>query len=127
MREPGLLATAYQEAGHVVIAWRVGLKLKSATIVPGDHAAGYMKHAPQFKDITLDFENHSARGRAMIEDTILVLLAGRIAHPYFSNAPMHCWRKRIHEVDPMVDVQGNETDFFKGLRLNSIGTEVHFR
>ena len=39
-RTKKLEATAYHEAGHDIVGWRLGLRLKSATIVPGDDYDG---------------------------------------------------------------------------------------
>lgn len=76
---PALLATAYHEAGHTVIAWRVELAPMSVTIVPIEGVFGRAFHANPFKGVALDIENGTPRNRAKIEDSILVLLAGAIA------------------------------------------------
>jgi hypothetical protein len=37
-------ATAFHEAGHLVAAWRLGLRVHGATIKPGVDYAGLVEH-----------------------------------------------------------------------------------
>jgi len=73
--ESALRATAFHEAGHVVAAWRRGLKVYGATIVPAPGIAGKVEHANPLHGIRLEFDG-SARARQRAEAAIIVCLAG---------------------------------------------------
>jgi hypothetical protein len=40
-----LWATAFHEAGHAAAAWRLGIKVKCASIVPTEEILGYVEYA----------------------------------------------------------------------------------
>lgn len=89
------LATAYHEAGHAVIAWKRGLKVKSATIVPGDGFDGRVRHSSALGRINIEFDG-SDRARIRVETAIVVSLAGPEAQRRFNP---RSWRAYHGETD----------------------------
>jgi hypothetical protein len=79
----GDLSTAFHEAGHVVAAWRHGLKVHSVTIVPTPEFRGRIWHANPLRGIRLDY-GESNRARLRAEVGIIVCLAGPEAQRRFS-------------------------------------------
>jgi hypothetical protein len=76
-----LWSTAYHEAGHAVVGWRlgIGLRKKGVTIVP-DEAMGYLGCCAPRRIIARDIEwNDSGRNRMRVEKKVQCLLAGEIA------------------------------------------------
>jgi hypothetical protein len=78
MRQSAKLSTAFHEAGHAVIAWSLGLKVHSATIVPAPGIHGGVEHANPLRGIHLDYDG-SDRARRRAEIAIIVCLAGPVA------------------------------------------------
>lgn len=72
-------AIAYHEAGHVVAAWDLGVRIKHATVIPDAEDLGHVMHHDPLRGIRLDFDQ-SARARMRAEQMIIVCLAGPIAH-----------------------------------------------
>lgn len=71
-----LVATAYHEAGHAVIAWANQIGLREASIIPNSTSGtlGHCRHAtwPSFRPDT----DNSLRTRRRAEMLIMVALAG---------------------------------------------------
>jgi hypothetical protein len=84
-------ATAYHEAGHAVIAYLLGYKPQSATIVPTVDAAGYVIHANPLHGFQLDIDG-SDEARLRVESAITICFAGPIAQKRYSP---RSWR-RVH-------------------------------
>ena len=79
-----LASTAYHEAGHAVVAWRLGLKINAISIVPSsDGSLGRIYHSNPLRGIDLEL-NESMRARARAENAIMVFLAGPIAQRRFN-------------------------------------------
>jgi ATP-dependent Zn protease len=75
-----LKAVAYHEAGHAVAQWAVGQPIDYATIVPSEGTLGHV--ALQLVPPSLvnrSGHDFTASELEMIEDVIIVLLAGAIA------------------------------------------------
>lgn len=72
-------ATAYHEAGHVVAAWRQGLKFHRVTIIPTAHFDGSVVHDNPLRGVRLEYDNTSDRARFGAEKAMLVCLAGPAA------------------------------------------------
>jgi hypothetical protein len=89
MSESVRRATAFHEAGHVVAAWRVGLKPKTATIAPTTNAAGSAE-TYAVRGITLGVVS-SVRARVRAENHITVLLVGPAAQQ--KHDPRSRWRE----------------------------------
>jgi hypothetical protein len=70
-------ATAYHEAGHVVVAYRLGAEVEHVTIVPDHFSRGHFTHGDLF----------CARGlgsdRANLERAMKICLAGPLAQKRF--------------------------------------------
>ena len=60
---------AYHEAGHAVAAYRLGVEVRSATILPDHYSAGYVTHGDLFCGHTLRSD------RAVLERAIKISLA----------------------------------------------------
>ena len=76
-----LWSTAYHEAGHAVVNWRlgIGLRKKGVTIVP-DEAGGSLGSCAPRRIIGRDIEwNDSDRNCMRVEKKVQCLLAGEIA------------------------------------------------
>ena len=72
-------AIAYHEAGHAVACRFMGVKVKSATIVPKkDEYQGCVQHESMFRGLRPDIEL-SGRARLQIERNIIISLAGAAA------------------------------------------------
>jgi hypothetical protein len=69
---------AYHEAGHAVAAYRLGVEVRSATILPDHDSAGYVTHGDLFCGHTLGSD------RAVLERAIKISLAGPLAEARFS-------------------------------------------
>lgn len=74
-----LLAIAYHEAGHAVIAHAFGTRPKLATIIPHKDSLGRVEHRSPLRGIRLDLDG-SDRARLRAERAIMICLAGPIAH-----------------------------------------------
>jgi hypothetical protein len=82
IRQSAREATAYHEAGHMVAAWRLGMKIRSATIVPDESYSGKVEHDNPLRGNNLEFDN-SDRARIRGENAVLICLAGPIAQRQF--------------------------------------------
>lgn len=94
-RQRTLEATAYHEAGHFVIAWRRGFKLRNISIVPAGDYAGNVEQENPLKGIRLDV-NGSDRAQLRAERAIEVCLAGPIAQRRLKPSS---WRRHHGESD----------------------------
>lgn len=77
-RTKTLMATAYHEAGHAVVAWHEGVRVQWATIIPGEGFSGRVKHANLFKGVNPEVDT-SLRVRARVEKSARIAIAGRVA------------------------------------------------
>jgi ATP-dependent Zn protease len=70
---------AIHEAGHVVVAWRLGLKLHRATIVAKRDYLGQVRHAPTMN--SRQWEGDDVRGvhQWRVAREIRIALAGGLA------------------------------------------------
>jgi len=82
-------ATAYHEAGHTVVAWRLGANPKSATIIPDGEVQGEISREALFEP-PLDFDG-SDHARNRIERAIMICLAGPIAQRHFAPRSWRRW------------------------------------
>ena len=90
-RKSQIEATAYHEAGHAVIAYLLGYKPQSATIVPTVDATGHVIHANPLHGFQLDIDG-SDEVRRRVESAITICFAGPIAQKRYSP---RSWR-RVH-------------------------------
>ena len=74
-----LEAMAYHEAAHAVVAHALGVKLKSATIVPPAVQGGELPHRSPLRGLKLEIDG-TERTRLDAQHAIAVCLAGFIAH-----------------------------------------------
>lgn len=82
--------TCHHEAGHAVAAWRLGLKVRRVTIVPGADYDGFAEHDSPLRGIRLDLDD-SDRARMRAEKAIMVCLAGTIAQRRFAPRSVRVW------------------------------------
>jgi hypothetical protein len=101
MRETVRWPMAFHEAGHIVAAWRRGLKVHSATIVPSADFLGNIQHANPLRGIHLDWDG-SARARRRAEAAIVVASHGLgrfqrrpLCHPNGPKEPLGSLRTAI--------------------------------
>lgn len=77
--ESKVLATAYHEAGHAVMALAFGCPLKKVSIVPGRSWLG------QFRLGVCELQKgRSAHARNLLDDEIVILFAGMVAEANFT-------------------------------------------
>ena len=76
--ERDVRATAYHEAGHAVVAWHEGIRIRSASIMPTEATAGHVVLKPLLEGVQLDATREGAH-RARAERHARVSLAGEIA------------------------------------------------
>jgi hypothetical protein len=82
--------TAYHEAGHAVIAYLLGYKPQSVTIVPTLDTAGHLViHGDPLNGFQLDID-HSDEARLRVESAITICFAGPIAQKRHNP---RSWRK----------------------------------
>ena len=76
---PRLVATAYHEAGHAVMAQSLGRLVQKVTILPGKS---------QFGEVRLGIceirKGRSKASKDLLEDEALILLAGMVAEARFT-------------------------------------------
>lgn len=87
-----LLATAYHEAGHAVIAWLLGVRFRRAavTIIPDRDSKGRVKHHSTLKRLRPDVDD-SDRIRLGIEKTAMIAIAGEAAQRRFRPMSRRTW------------------------------------
>ena len=83
MRRSVLEATAYHEAGHMVAALRLRVRIRTATIIPGDGYLGKVKHERLFPKIEIEAGDIN-RIEGKISKQIVISLAGPIAQRRFN-------------------------------------------
>ena len=77
-------AIAYHEAGHVVVGWHLGVRMRHATILPTLDADGHVvQENDPLRGIQLDFDG-SDRARIKAEKLVQMLLAGHEAQKRYS-------------------------------------------
>lgn len=90
---PSREATAHHEAGHAVMAFLLGHKVRSVTIVPGatpdgEQYQGMVHSTPRGR---VDFYSNTPAMRIKIEHVIMVTLAGDIAQRKFRPRSSRTW------------------------------------
>lgn len=81
--DPRLIATAYHEAGHAVMALLLGRDVHKVTVVPGKLHGGVRLGACEMR---------KGRGRSSkdaLEDEVLILLAGMVAEAQLTDSYCH--------------------------------------
>ena len=83
-------ATAYHEAGHAVACYYLGVKVKSATVVPdkGQGTHGHVRHEDMYRGLDPEIDL-SGRARLRMERSIIISLAGAAAQRRYSR---QSWR-----------------------------------
>lgn len=81
-------ANAHHEAGHAVIAYALGYKPTSATIVPSRGVRGIVSRPSPLRGIKLDIDG-SDRARLRVERAIQICLAGPLAQQHYRRSS---WR-----------------------------------
>jgi ATP-dependent Zn protease len=83
-------ATAYHEAGHAVIAWRLGAHPRSVTIVPKGEVQGETVQESPFIEADFVFDG-SDHARNRVERAIIICLAGPMAQRRFAPRSWRRW------------------------------------
>src|SRR5262245_13692920 len=76
---------AHHEAGHAVIAYRLGIEVKFVTILPDHDSAGHVTHGDLFCGGT-------GSDRAALERAIKICLAGQMAEALLYSRFRRRWR-----------------------------------
>lgn len=124
-----LQATAHHEAGHAVVAFLLGFRVTSATIVPGSDYAGMVVYRPRGK---VDLKSATAVMRIKAEDWIISILAGDIAQRRYDPRSSRHWHgtaDRSHATDIALSLCGSGESATAYLAWLSIRTKdmVHGR
>jgi ATP-dependent Zn protease len=72
-------AIAYHEAGHAFADWHFKFKVKKATIVPKDDAAGYVTSKTGLHFRSLEYTNPSGARIGHLHERIVSIMAGHAA------------------------------------------------
>jgi ATP-dependent Zn protease len=72
-------ATAYHEAGHAFADWYFGYRLKKATIVPNDDAAGSVESKTGLHFRSLEYDRPTGARIGRLHEKVVSLLAGDVA------------------------------------------------
>ncbi len=83
-------ATAYHEAGHTVVAWRLGADPRRATIIPHGDVQGEMIQESPIVEASLEFDG-SDHARNRIERAIMICFAGPIAQRHVAPRSWRRW------------------------------------
>jgi ATP-dependent Zn protease len=119
-----LRATAYHEAGHIVITLVLGRKVKSASIIATAEHHGIVHHENLFRGIRLDIDN-SNRARLRAAEAIMILLAGGIAQQRFmlrSLRAHHVGSDNAKIFDSASNVCGSEDEAYAFIEWLSVRT-----
>ncbi len=95
MRLSILRATAYHEAGHMVAAWRMHVKIHTATIVPTEDYEGCVHHESPLRGIKLDVDG-SDRAEIKANKMVLICLAGPAAQRHYNPRSLDSSVRRWH-------------------------------
>lgn len=82
--------TAYHEAGHTVVAWRLGASPRTVTIIVRGNVQGEMIQESPVILADLDYDG-SDHARNRIERAIMICLAGPIAQRHFAPRSWRHW------------------------------------
>jgi hypothetical protein len=88
-------ATAYHEAGHMVAAWRMRVKIRKATIVPAEDYEGCVHHESPLRGIKLDVDG-SDRAEIKANKMVLICLAGAAAQRHYNPESLDDSVRRWH-------------------------------
>jgi ATP-dependent Zn protease len=97
---------AYHEAGHAVVAWRLGRRPAAVSV----RAAG--RNLGRVVMRTRALEPDSSRNWCRNEEAIVIALAGPLAQR--RQAPRSDWRQKKHRTSPRPD-RGTDFDLFNEL------------
>lgn len=81
--DPRLVATAYHEAGHAVMAALVGRPVLKVTIAPGQTISGVRLGVCELQ------KGRSKKSKDWLEDEVLILLAGMVAESQLTGKYCH--------------------------------------
>jgi hypothetical protein len=97
---------AYHEAGHAVVAWRLGVGIRRASIVPEeqDGSAGHVLNRKLLRQSSYDIElaDRFSPSRLQAEKRVMVSMAGELAQRRFrqhSVRAYHVSSDREHIID----------------------------
>jgi len=86
MSSPTEEEVAYHEAGHAVMAYLIGKRIKKITIIPSDSLLGQVEHSGFSKKSeeleSTDYWNYSMR--KLVDGDVMLHYAGQIAQAYYS-------------------------------------------
>lgn len=86
-----LIATAWHEAGHAVMAISLGRQIQKVTVVPAKMIAGGTRLG------AVKFQKGRSKAAAdWLEDEVLILLAGMVAESFFTGR--YCDRGASHDL-----------------------------
>lgn len=120
-----LLATAYHEAGHVVVAWSQGIRVHSASIVPSEGTDGRFTFTHLLARSQLDSSRSDAE-RLKAERHVRVSLAGHLAQHRFDRKSVRDWhaeQDRHDSVNLLSHFVASDRELNAWLRLLEIQTE----
>lgn len=117
-----IMATAYHEAGHAVMAFALGRKIHKVTIIAGRTPFGIAKLGA----CELQKGRHKPR-RDAFEDEVLILLAGMVAEARYTGS--YCQkgaREDLKLVESLLCNRANSQKQHEKLHRRLLGKTEHF-
>ena len=97
-----LMATAYHEAGHAVVAWTQRIRIRAASLIPADGTDGRVSFKHLLAGIQLDASRSDA-SRLKAERHVRVSLAGHLAQRRFDRKSVReKWLRKVGQGDRWV-------------------------
>jgi hypothetical protein len=92
VKQSDRIATAYHEAGHALVAWLLGIRLRRVTIVPSkkDNFDGCCYHAKIVRGKHPEFDD-SPGAFVRMQKHVMVCLAGIISQRRFNSRTVRRW------------------------------------
>jgi hypothetical protein len=128
-----LLATAYHEAGHAVVAHEIGVGVRSLCVVPDDETLGRVTHFPARISFGAEQYESPAKWGRRVERYVMVSWAGTLAeqHATGDNDPNDGSDLDLGAIVDLAmtarDTTAEVEEFVEGLRLCTAGLLAHER
>ncbi len=79
-----MISTAYHEAGHAVMGFMLGIRIRNVSIVPDESTFGRVEHSSPLKSINLEVVDKADYSRFRMEKNAIMAFAGALAEKKFN-------------------------------------------